>query len=124
MNSKLFSKLVEKKIITLGTNVEANYLGKNLDGNLNVPLVDEFIITKITKKDTFILTLEKDQGKVKVRAVPEAILNVDGMAPRRLADICNVKEDGSTKKVKLDEFGNPVRRGRKPKHREREESYD
>ena len=76
-------------------------------------------MTGVTYKNDKVrhLKLKRKTDGLEIKANEQDIISVDGMEPNRLARIFNIQPDGSMKKVKLDEFGNPVKRGRKPKNR-------
>ena len=118
MNSNLLNTLVAKKIVDIGTEIEAKYLAPGLDGCHRETVQGVFTISKIALEEdevTYLYCVRSTDG-AKLRTKPEAIVRLDGMEPEVLGQAFDILPDGSMKKIKLDEFGNPVRRGRKPKH--------
>lgn len=118
MNPDLLNTLVEKNIVAPGTEIEAKYLAPGLDGSHREEVQDFFTIVQIAlqeKKVAYLKCTRVSDG-ASLRAVPGCIIRIDGMEPADLGKAFDILPDGKMKKVKLDEFGNPVRRGRKPKH--------
>jgi hypothetical protein len=118
MHQNLLNILVERSIVRHGTQVEAKYVAAGLDGCFTVDTADLFSVTGAKKRQNgdVILVTSRLADNAVLNVSAEMIISVDGMPPKELADAFDLKEDGSKKVVKLDEFGNPVRRGRKPKH--------
>ncbi len=119
MEANLLNKLVEKRIVVPGTELEIKYLAPGLDNLYRQQVTDLFTVDQIycLKGTTTVgyMVCLRTLDKAKVKATAENILRIDGMLPEDLAKAFDIKADGSMKKVKLDEFGNPIRRGRKPK---------
>ena len=111
MNSDLLNTLVKKHIVAKDTEIEICYFTES--SAKDIATIEE-IVAKRRKVKHIIAYRNIDGSQIEV--TPDAIVAIDGMDPARLADVFNINEDGSAKKLKLDEFGNPVRRGRKPKH--------
>ena len=120
MNPELLNTLVHKKIIMPGTEVEVKYLAPGLDGWFREEVKGIFTVGKIvleeeSNKVKHLLCVREADG-AKLRAISPNIIRVDGMEPSELGKAFDILPNGKMKKVKLDEFGNPVKRGRKPKH--------
>ena len=117
MNQQLTQALLEKNVLKTGTEFQAKYLAKGLDGIFRTVAPSVFIFRGVKKKSESIVLRAMRKDNEKIYSIdPADVIELDGMDPARLAGIFNIKADGSTKKVKLDEFGNPIRPGRKPKH--------
>jgi len=116
MNDNLVQALIKDGIIREDTEFVAKYLGTGLDGECNQKVSGLFVTKSVvkTKGKIVIKAINKSNNQL-YRIIPENVIELDGMDPIRLAKIFNIKPDGTRQKVKLDEFGNPVRPGRKPK---------
>jgi hypothetical protein len=123
MHQNLLNILVDRGIVHQGTQIEAMYVAAGLDGCFTVDTTDLFSVlgAKKTADGNVILILSRLLDNAKLNVSANMIITIDGMPPRDLADAFDLKEDGSKKELKLDEFGNPVRRGRKPKHLKQEQ---
>lgn len=118
MNPNLLNALVKKELISAGTSIEAEYMAPGLDGCFREKVQGIFTVSKVvmedTKKVNYLLSIrESDGAKLMIKA--NAVVSIDGMEPALLGKAFDILPDGKMKKVKLDEFGMPVRRGRKPK---------
>lgn len=111
MKSELFNTLIEKAVITEATVIDAKYYGNTLGGISTALLEDNF--NYVNYKNGYVI-VKKINSNTLYKIIPENIIALDGMAPERLAEIYNIKADGTAKKVKIDPLtGLPVRRGRK-----------
>lgn len=119
MNRDLLNILVQKNIVTAGTEIEVKYLGAGLDGYNRNETKGTFSIIKIISIDgnvESIVSSRVTDGSI-LRTTPENIIRIDGMLPEQLAEAFDIQPNGSIKIQKLDEFGRPIKRGRKPKNR-------
>lgn len=111
MKLSLIQKLVEKRIIQPGTEVEATYEANDLSGVHRTQCKGSFVVMAVKRAaDEPIFEIAGADGKRK-RVKSDAIVSVDGMDPTRLAGIYNIKSDGSDRPA-------GKRRGRKPKPKE------
>ncbi|NJO65666.1 MAG: hypothetical protein HC836_48610 [Richelia sp. RM2_1_2] len=126
MNIHLLNTLVRRNIVALGTEIEVTYLAPGLDGYCRNLKQDIFSITefKIENESITQIKCTRITDGAKLITTSENIIKIDGMLPKELAAAFDIKEDGSKKIVKLDEFGNPVKRGRKPKYLTGTKNYD
>lgn len=116
IEQKLLNTLVRRNIVTNGTEIEVDYLVPGLDSCSRHKVTGVFSIKRLIIKDnnvTQIICLRTTDG-AELRTNHEHIIKIDGMLPTELASVFNIKSDGSEKIIKLDEFGNPIKRGRKP----------
>lgn len=120
MHNNLLNSLVEKNVISAGSEIEVRYLARGLDGNFRELVQDVFTIREIHKLSSGLISLicfrNRDGAELKTGA--DAIVKIDGMDPADLGRAFDIMPDGKMRTVKLDEFGNPVRRGRKKKVRQ------
>ena len=119
MNPELLNTLVDKKIVRPGTEVEAQYMAPGLDGIFSQQTKGLFTVGRVIfneKNKVKQLLCLRTSDNARLRVNPDVILRIDGMEPAELGKAFDILPTGKMKKVKLDEFGNPVRRGRKPKH--------
>lgn len=120
MNPKLLDILVEKQIVKPGTEINVKCLAPGLDGYHREQIQSIFTITSIKlqddKKTVKYLCCARIPDGASLTTKPDNILTIDGMLPSDLAKAFDLQSDGSVKKVKLDQFGNPIKRGRKPKN--------
>jgi len=113
MNINLASKLMEKNVLGVNTEVEAEYTTKALGGHINMKAREVFLITQVLQDPTnnrVIFEMTSTRNGSKRHLGPESIIAIDGMDPSRFASVYNVKADGADAKV-------GKRRGRKPKDR-------
>ena len=109
MNDNLAKTLVNKNIINTNTKLETRYLGQGLDGSFTVSSVGIFTVSEIRKIENIIIfTLVRNDG-FKTIVSADDVLRIDGMDPVRLANVYNLKEDGSPGKISK-------KRGRKSKN--------
>lgn len=111
MSPSLTSRLIEKGIIRINTEVDAYYNGYDMAGVAQARTPGNFTIQGAKKTaDTFIFevrnTIDGSQRKIDCREVNM----IDGMEPVRFAEIYGLTEDGA-------EIKQGKRRGRKPKAR-------
>lgn len=111
MNPTLATKLIEKGVLAVETEVEAEYPAVALGGAGYIPARGIFLIQRVFidgSKARFDVISTRD-GTSK-RLASENIVAIDGMDPERFASVYNVKADGADAKL-------GKRRGRKPKQR-------
>ncbi len=117
--------MFNNQVIRKETEVKVRYYGKNLDGLHSRQVEDYFIVDQVylnkqSKDITTIKVLKLTDGEPML-IKPDQIVEIDGMSDKRLGSAFNINTDGTKKKIKLDDFGNPIRRGRKRKHPIKEE---
>ena len=120
MNSELLNTLVKKKLIRPGTAIEATYLAPGLDGSFREEVNGLFTVNAIILDNSNKikhLSCIRESDTAQLNATFSSITRIDGMDPAELGNAFDILPNGKMKKVKLDEFGMPVRRGRKPKNR-------
>lgn len=118
MNHNLLTTLAKKGIVQPGTEIEAKFMAPGLDGCFREEVSGIFTVSKIvfneSKKVKYLLGI-RSYDEAKLIAMPNAIMRIDGMEPEDLGKAFDILPNGQMKKIKLDEHGMPVRRGRKPK---------
>lgn len=116
MNDNLLEALINRGIMRQDTEFVAKYLATGLDGECNRPVSGLFVTKSVVKiKGKFYIKAIRKDNEEQYKIDPVNVVEMDGMDPARLANIFNIKPDGSKQKIKRDEFGNPIRPGRKPK---------
>ena len=103
MNAALYQTLTERNIIKVGSVIKGRSLRKGLGGMpqmvLKIGSVRQVCVGALVCKDnlnTYVMQMED-------------IEEIDGMDPKRLASVYNIKADGTAKPV-------GKKRGRKRKH--------
>jgi hypothetical protein len=110
MHHNLAEALVTKGVIKYDTEVEATCITKDISGMKRIDVVHTFLVKRIIKQlnGDVIFDLAQINGeRAKIKA--EHILTIDGMDPARIANVYNLKVDGSEKTT-------GKKRGRKPKY--------
>lgn len=111
MNPTLTSRLIEKGIIRINTEVDAYYNGIDMAGIAQARTPGNFTIQGAKKKgDTFIFEVRNTIDGSKRTVDCREVTLIDGMDPARFAEIYGLTEDGV-------EVKQGKRRGRKPKAR-------
>ena len=119
MSDKLIISLIERGAIKKSTHLTAKFKARDLSGSNSSEISDEFALRTIIQNEDGIFfvasrTRLTEEGLYKIPM--ETVLTIDGMEPRKLAEVYNLRLDGTHKEVKLCPItGEPVRRGRKPK---------
>lgn len=103
MSLYAINTLVDREVIKFGTELEARYLGRSLDGVNTILMQDLFSVYGIIKnKDnkvkSFILTRIRDAEKYRV--APENIVAIDGMDPSRVLEAFELENKDEIKKKK------------------------
>lgn len=106
--NQLILALVDKKVINSDNVITASYTVCDSAGR-SIRKVGNFGVIKIDKLDDSVnFTLQHVLEKKRVKVDDESIIAIDGMDPRRYADVYDINADGSNKKT-------GKKRGRKPK---------
>lgn len=120
MNTHVYEKLKELKIWKNISKYEAKYVGIGIDGIPTQPVKGLFELKSFDEK-TGKFTGEHLTDLKTITVPYQDVVALDGMDPKSFVaafmdlDDHELTEDCVvTKKIKYDEFGNPVRRGRKP----------
>ena len=110
MNNSLLKTLVDRNLVTVRTEIDATYRGRDIAGMPSVATTGTFLIQTITHKEDGSFAFNcADTVAGRQRVIPgSAIVAIDGMDPIRFAANFELTEDGEPMKV-------GKRRGRKPK---------
>jgi hypothetical protein len=113
MKQTLLAKLVEKKLITQATKIEADYIGINEDGTINPKQRILFSVKRVSATPLHpalvievVNTLDGSDAVI----FSSDVLTIDGLKPQRYAIAKGIAADGIERSTK--------RRGRKPKIRD------
>lgn len=109
MKEVLARSLFDKNVLNRGVEIEAMCLAKSLSCDMDSQVKGHFFITSVgLENDQMILKCKSttDGGDYKVYA--HNIVTIDGMSPKRIADVYGLDQDGLPKRR-----GN--KRGRKPR---------
>lgn len=109
INPILMQKLIERKVVTAGTEIDARYVGYDIAGVPTQPIVGTFVIMGIAaREDGYVFDVASVLDGKRRKIHSTATLMIDGMEAVRLASIYGIgSEGGAVKQGK--------RRGRKPK---------
>lgn len=116
MKESLARSLIKREVLKEETEVDIRYRGKGLGSDIYV--THTFYITKLDEDEkgpVFYVRRTVDGYALKVR--PSHIVAIDGMPPKRFAEVYFLTDDGDAK-YGFDDEGRPKepkRRGRKPK---------
>lgn len=108
--NQLISALLDKNAITKENVITASYTVRDGSGRSLHRTGDFGIVSLERFSDQVRFTLQHMTEKNRVRVDDSSILAIDGMDPRRYADVYDLNDDGSEKKI-------GKKRGRKPKQR-------
>lgn len=110
MEAAFIQKLVERNVITTGTEVEAFFKAVDLSGVPQHEFVGYFVVlgVKPTSGGFVLDCVEAVDGRRRRQIEPEKIISVDGMGADRLGAVYCIRPDGT-------EFKGATKRGRKPK---------
>ena len=107
MKTTLARVFIEKSIITRGTVFEAYYNAKGISGQCNAEVIGKFKLTGAQMVGDWIYfnTIDYDKNTYRLRC--DAVLSLDGMPVKRVAESHQLTEDGVDHKF--------IRRGRRRK---------
>lgn len=109
INSSLLNILIERNIVTIGTEFDAAYRGIDMAKSASIKATGTFVILEIARSDVGFYFKAADVVTGKPFSVSaSSIIRIDGMEPDRLAAIYGLSPEGE--KLKQGK-----RRGRKPR---------
>lgn len=113
MQEILLRTLIAKNYFKIGTEIDATYRGRGIDGTPINVFEQTFTITGIyeSRKDQSILmeAISIVDGERRIRVGVTSVINIDGMTPERFAENYMIDPDGGEIKP------SGRRRGRRPK---------
>jgi hypothetical protein len=115
MSLPLLKKLIDRGIITQGTEIDIRYRGMDIARNATVPTIGTFIVQTIEGEGEALAFQAASVIDGRLRRVQATeILKIDGMEPVRLGQNYGISAAG-------DRIPQGKRRGRKPKNPRPEE---
>lgn len=112
MHANLLKALIERNVIRARTEIDADYRGVDLAGDLLVRATGTFMILSVQETDTgHVFDCASTIDGRRQRIPGSAIVRIDGMCPTRLGLNFDLSAEGVPLVV-------GKRRGRKPKNRQ------
>ena len=114
MQTGLIDVLAKRGVLRKNSMLLVEYLYKGVDG-VTRKHTGDFIVEKLYVKNEVVssLLVMSVNGEYSIKIKAENILKIEDMDESRISKSYDVHIDGRKRECKLDQFGNPLKRGRK-----------